>query len=42
MRPAPPPVEEASSHGYVPEKSMGKFAFVPDAMEVVEVTVIAR
>ena len=24
MRPEPPPVEEASSHGYVPEKSMGK------------------
>jgi hypothetical protein len=42
MRPAPPPVEVDSSHGYVPEKSIGKFAFVPEAMLVVEVTVTAR
>jgi hypothetical protein len=36
------PVEVDSSQGYVPEKSMGKLEFMPDAIEVVLVTVMER
>ena len=40
--PFPPPVEDDSSQGYVPEKSIGKLESVPEATEVVEVTVMMR
>jgi hypothetical protein len=37
-----PPDELALSQVYVPENNIGKLEFVPDAMEVVEVTVTER
>lgn len=42
MWPAPPAVEVDSHDARVEETSMGKLVSVPDATEVVEVTVIDR
>ena len=40
--PAPPTVELVSHESGMVETSKGKFAFVPEATEAVEVTVIER